>query len=125
MNSDPNNVDTDNEDNSPREKGILSDNGEVVIGELSIVSTDRGAFGHSFLLYKSYVEDVLDFNGLTGGFEYYRSSNGIWQYQENELNDGDVSGIYYNIEFAEEIYMYNLCGSKGVIKDDDIIPRAS
>lgn len=68
--SDPTNEDSDGDgifdenDTAPFIKGL--DGG--IIGELSIVSCDDG-FGHSYLAYKSYVNDTLDLSGFFSGFD--------------------------------------------------------
>ena len=85
MNSDPNNPDTDgdgirdDEDNRPKDKGIYSDKtGQVVVGELSIIS----ASGHSFLIYKSYIDDYFYVENLNGGYEILHTEDGQWTYVE-------------------------------------------
>lgn len=85
MNSDPNNPDTDgdgirdDEDSRPKDKGIYSDKtGQVVVGELSIIS----ASGHSFLIYKSYIDDYFYVENLNGGYEILQTEDGQWTYVE-------------------------------------------
>ena len=80
--SDPTKTDTDDDgindkiDNSPKYKGVLDLTGELVYGELSIISSTYNPMGHSFLLYKSYIDDELKFGGLTGGYKVYKNSDG-------------------------------------------------
>lgn len=141
MYSDPKNPDTDDdgimdgEDNRPKIKGIYSEEvGEVVTGELTIVScTNR--FGHAFLVYQSFIKvDSLDFRGLSGGFEYMSweklepcryvigmneyvtigsSSVVLGDFKEAieypwESHDGDDAGIFFNREFAEAKFDYDI-----------------
>lgn len=139
MESDPNSVDSegdgilDAEDNRPMEKGIYSEErGEVVVGELTIVSSTYNSklLGHSFLIYQSYVDDVLDFTGIEGGYvltdnytNYYRveactytvhkdeyiTLGNTGKYMEEgffcitEIVDVDSAGIFFNREIAVEI----------------------
>lgn len=142
--SDPNNPDTegdgirDDGDNMPFVKGFYSESsGKVVVGELTIVSsTYNGPIGHSFLVYKSYVNDSLDFSKLNGGYKvenniisgisYYKTYASFYNISRNEYItigntgtdldsngfescdglDKDSAGIFYNREFAVEISHY-------------------
>jgi hypothetical protein len=65
---------TDEYEGAPLNKGLAGG----IIGKLTIVSHDPDGFGHSFLLYESYINDTLDLSGLAAGFEYIK-------------NDGDDS----------------------------------
>lgn len=77
--SDPTLEDSDNdgiedcEDNRSLIKGIYSDKaGEIVIGELAIISTAQEWkiwSGHAFFGYQSYINDTLDFSGFYGGYD--------------------------------------------------------
>ena len=58
-------------DNRPLQKGIYSSSAkDVVTGELTIVSCTNFPLGHAFLVYRSFVNDTLDFTKLTYGYEY-------------------------------------------------------
>jgi len=120
-------------DNQPLTKGVCV-NGEVVVGELTIVSCDNGFGGHAFLVYQSYIDDVLDFSGLTSGYSYGNwepEKAGLYEIRSFEYvsignaggqaggsssessessatgNDHDIAGIYYNREFANEYHHYH------------------
>ncbi|MCR5480374.1 MAG: hypothetical protein K6F27_11050 [Ruminococcus sp.] len=119
-------------DNLPLEKGIHIDGiNQAVIGDMTIVSCTND-IGHAFLVYKSYIKDVIDFNGLTKGYEYktwkavapcyytiepYQSvsignaGKGLFgSSQSSETSstgiDGDSAGVYFNREFAVEYKNY-------------------
>jgi len=119
-------------DNRPLKKGIYSSELEkIIIGELTIISEcpDDGMLdwkwawppvnvnaGHSFFVYKSYVNDTLDFSGFYRGFElgtWERQEPGYYKINVNEKvaigNSGDTQdysgldqitrgGIYFNRE---------------------------
>lgn len=121
----------DKDDSAPRKKGIYSaKEKKVVVGEMTIVSCTNGV-GHSFLVYRSYVKDKLNFKKFAAGYKY---KNKTWEFQEpceylimpqeyvslgnageaadgsgtdaiekkDDVNDGDKAGSYYNREFAKE-----------------------
>lgn len=119
----------DQYDNRPRTKGIYSaKENKIVLGKMTIVSCDNNVIGHAFLVYKSYVNDTLDFRKFTGGYEYkiwkskkpckYKikcseyvaignagkglSGKSDLDETEGEVNDGDNAGVYFNREFAKE-----------------------
>ena len=120
----------DKDDNRPKVKGIYSaKEKKVVVGEMTIVSCNNNGTGHSFLVYKSYVKNKLDFKKFTGGYQYktwkeqkpceylikpseYVSmgnaaadadDNGtVLNESKDEINDGDKAGVYFNREFAKE-----------------------
>ena len=90
MNSDPSNADTDNDgiwddiDNCPRQKGIYFDEEkEVMVGRLTIVSSSYSIFGHSYLLYESFVDDELYVGGLAGGYEIDHENGKMVHYRED------------------------------------------
>lgn len=68
---------SDKDDTAPFEIGI----GNGVIGEMTIVSCAKDGVefynGHSFLLYKSFINDTIDFSEFYSGYEarYY---NGVF-----------------------------------------------
>ena len=75
--SNPTKEDTDKDgiydevDNEPRVKGYYDEEVEdIVIGELTIVSCSNPLTGHGFLVYKSAVNDTLDFTGFVRGYTY-------------------------------------------------------
>lgn len=75
--SNPTKWDTDGDgiddgvDNEPRVKGYYDEELEdIVIGELTIVSCSNPLTGHGFLVYKSAVNDTLDFTGFVRGYTY-------------------------------------------------------
>ena len=75
--SNPTKEDTDKDgiydevDNEPRVKGYYDEEvEEIVIGELTIVSCSNPLTGHGFLVYKSAVNDTLDFTGFVRGYTY-------------------------------------------------------
>ena len=70
----------------------------MVIGEMTIVSCSNGS-GHGFLIYHSFIEDTIDFTGLTGGYTY-----GDWE---------KVSASYYNIHPNEYVSIGNAGGAAG------------
>lgn len=138
-NTDPNNPDTDGdgwndkEDNRPLDKGIYSESaGKIVVGELTIVSSLYNFYlvGHSYLVYKSYINDTLDFSGLSGGYELLNNNTEYMEVEAGLYNisrcesvslgntmksidgdfelieyrvDSDDVGIFYNREFALEV----------------------
>ena len=137
--SDPTLSDTDEdgigdaEDNRPLEKGYYDeDSDQVVIGDMTIVSCTNGATGHGFLVYKSAVNDTLDFNHLTRGFKYMtwekidpcdydikpnqsvgigNAGRGVFGSSQSSESgstgdDGDDAGIFFNREFAVEYNNY-------------------
>ena len=139
--SNPKSEDTDSDgildpdDNRRREKGYYDPPvGEVVIGDVTIVSCTDLPAGHGFLVYKSYVNDVLDFNGLAAGYKYQQwdehQTPGDYEIKCNqsvglgnagkaaeggdmklfedptELDDGDPFGVYFNREFSCEYRHY-------------------
>ena len=143
--SHPNRKDTehdgimDKDDNRPKVKGIYSaKEKKVVLGEMTIVSCANLPTGHAFFVYKSYVNDTLNFKKFTGGYEYKTwKKKGPCKYKikaseyvsignagkgicgssassesNSQVNDGDDAGIYFNREFANEHAegkpMYNL-----------------
>ena len=40
-----------------------------IIGELTIISSKYNGFGHAYLVYKSYINDTLDFTHFYAGYE--------------------------------------------------------
>ena len=61
----------DKVDNKPFVKGYYDEEVEdIVIGELTIVSCSNPLTGHGFLVYKSAVNDTLDFTGFVRGYTY-------------------------------------------------------
>ena len=143
--SDPWLIDTDDDgirddrDNRPMKKGYYSEERrEVVVGELTIISSlyNFDIAGHAFLIYESYVDDVLDLSGLTGGYVLFRSNTRYervdasdYTIYKNEYvtlgntgksaedggmfqiidgTDKDEAGIFYNREFVMEITNSNV-----------------
>ena len=120
-------------DNRPLTKGIyFSDIDSVITGEMTIVSCSNGLAGHAFLVYKSYINDTLDFTKFTCGYEYktwVKTDSCEYSIKKNEYvaignagkgvggssqlsegsssgDDGDDAGIYFNREFAVEYNNY-------------------
>ena len=91
--SDPSSADTDgdgvpdDEDTAPLTKGLA----EGIVGEMTIVSYNSDpnniTNGHSFLLYRSYINDSLDFNDFYGVYQ-----SRLTQLEEEEYNS--LSRIY-------------------------------
>ena len=66
-------TDSKGEDNRPLERGIYSEKeGKVVVGELTIVSSMYKPTGHAYLLYKSYVSEIIDCYGYAGVYNIYK-----------------------------------------------------
>ena len=107
--SDPNEMDsdwdgiTDNDDSDPFSKGL--ENG--IIGEMTIVSchNDSDVFykGHSFLLYKSEINDVFDFS------DFY----GVYGSHFKELDNGEYNSL-------SRIYREEMIRNYKVFKDEYI-----
>ena len=80
----------DNEDTAPLEIGIGND----VIGEMTIVSYAEDGYnfanGHSFLIYKSYIDDTLDFSGFYSGYTTKCYDDNLYGFAEVE-EVGDYS----------------------------------
>ena len=153
--SDPTTADTDddgiadNNDTAPWTKGLK--NG--VTGELTIIScydnyggssTDSeyvlGATGHAFFVYKSYVKDSINFQGLRGGWRQspddsswknalYENSTDSYEVKPNEYvaigNGGwnDIYGVCYNMEFLKHFslgydYLRNSFISRDITEND-------
>lgn len=122
--SNPSNKDTDgdgildHEDTAPRQKGMAGG----IVGELILVSAPGGIgssgsgldFGHAFLGYKSYINDVIDLTGFHKGYVYDKSvdyyiplkSLDSYKIKSNEFlsigNWGDNSNSYQQ-------FYYRLC----------------
>ena len=137
LNSDPNNPDTDGDgisdinDNCPLIRGVYSiKSKDIVVGEMTIVSSTYNSIGHSFLVYRSYIFDALDFSEFEKGYcidmsgnsffsteadTYFVGNNdyvtigasgadiGEFRFTAYELFDCDTAGVFYNREFAVEI----------------------
>ena len=153
--SDPTTADTDddgiadNNDTAPWTKGL--ENG--VTGELTIIScydnyggssTDfdhvLGVTGHAFFVYKSYVKDSINFQGLRGGWRQspddsswknalYEDSTDSYEIKPNEYvaigNGGwnDIYGVCYNMEFSKHFslgydYLRNSFISRDITEND-------
>ncbi len=55
---------TDSDDTAPLSKGLEGG----IIGELTIISCSNRPVGHGFLIYRSYINDELDFGEFAGGY---------------------------------------------------------
>ena len=157
MNSDPNNPDTDGDglkdkvDNRPCQKGIFSKKtGKIVVGEVSLVSSAYGLAGHSYMLYKSYIEEELSLYGLEGGYKININTDGSYGYEyveatsaymrigdymtlgnssctigsniqmfesDDDINDRDSAGVYYNREVAGDIEEYKAKGREKYVNN--------
>ena len=116
----------------PLHKGIAGG----YCGELTIVSCTNKPFGHAFLVYQSFIDDILDFRGFTKGYNYTTwspsqprlyeikpfeyvalgnagnnatASSSHSQLSEFESTgvDNDDAGVFFNREFAVEVQMDN------------------
>ena len=113
-------------------------------GELAIVSCTNGFLetGHAFLVYHSFIDDILDFSRFSCGYNYmtweeskarvytiksmeyvalgnagsdaYDHGSSQWFESTDEINDGDYAGVYFNREFVVEMVNYNKYSDEGI-----------
>lgn len=86
-NSDPTNIDTDGDgiqddkDNRPLDIGYYSeDEGKIVVGKLTIVTSTYNRLGHSYIIYESHIKDTIGLYYLTGGYNI-SDANGKFSYE--------------------------------------------
>ena len=88
---------SDKDDIAPLEIGI----GNGIIGEISIVSYykdgDPFTSGHSFLVYKSYINDTLDFSNFYTIFkkEIFNNSSYFSRVHESNMNNYTINKSEY------------------------------
>ena len=113
-------------------------------GELAIVSCTNGFLetGHAFLVYHSFIDDILDFSRFSCGYNYmtweeskarvytiksmeyvalgnagsdaYDHGSSQWFESTDEINDEDYAGVYFNREFVVEMVNYNKYSDEGI-----------
>ena len=95
LHSDPNGDDSDGdgipdgEDTAPFSKGLAGG----IVGELTIVSFYNGTeTGHSFLVYKSFINDVLSLKGINRGYDL------VANYSQTNYNFSIVNQSIYSIK---------------------------
>jgi hypothetical protein len=58
-------------DSAPLVRGVFDIDGKTIIsGNLTIISCSDFPAGHAFLLYKSYINDSIDFTGFAYGYDF-------------------------------------------------------
>ena len=157
--SDPARIDSDedgindSEDNAPQEKGIYNDDNKLVTGELTLLSCKGDSSldialgnantGHTFLLYKSYINDVLDLSDFNSGFDFCTTDTTDRNYEPSDysiepdkylaIGAGgfsleDAQSVVYNMEFYKGYpYIPNAHIKKDIGSDewDKLIEAAS
>ncbi|MBR0149614.1 MAG: cellulose binding domain-containing protein [Lachnospiraceae bacterium] len=118
-------------DNNPLKKGIRINEKEVV-GKVTMVSCDNGKYGHTFLVYNSFVKDELNYKNTTFGYSFgdwkkmnsciYNIGPGEYtaigasksdvdvetneSFELGSVDDKDGAGVFFNREFAIEAKNY-------------------
>lgn len=118
MTSNPTKYDSDGDgindvnDTEPLYEGLKGG----IIGELTIISSKYNGFGHAYLVYKSYINDTLDFTHFYAGYKlgspWTREGPKVYKIKSDEKvtlscsGDGNLGkikqafngGVYYNRE---------------------------
>ena len=99
----------DNEDSDPLKKGI----GGGFVGELSVVSyyNNSEVFfkGHSFLVYKSFVNDSLDVHNLAGGYSETQYNNHSVSHYEIKANKYITFGAWLDTKEFDSLSSLSNC----------------